>query len=53
MTDNSNGRFGLIIGGIVAVGAIIFLMTGGDLGGKKSISGDGDLPPISTADKRK
>ena len=52
MTDNSNGWFGLIIGGIVAVGAIIFLLTGGDFGGKKTVSGDDDLPPISTAERR-
>jgi hypothetical protein len=49
MTDNS--WYTLIVGGIVAVGAIIFLMSGGDLGGKKTISGDSDLPPISTADR--
>ena len=49
--NNSGGIFGLIIGGIVALAAAIFIFTGGDLGGKKSIDGDQDLPPIASVDK--
>ncbi len=46
-----NGTFGLIIGGIVALAAVIFIFSGGELGGKKTVDGDQDLPPIATADR--
>ncbi len=46
---NDKGAFGLIIGGIVALGAMMFILSGGDLGGKKTVQGDQDLPPIATA----
>ena len=49
--DQDNGFFGLIVGGIVALAAAIFIFSGGDLGGKKTIEGDQDLPPIATADQ--
>jgi len=51
MNKDSNGTFGIIIGGVVAVIAAIFILSGGELGGKKTIEGDQDLPPVSTADK--
>jgi hypothetical protein len=47
---HNNGAFGLIIGGIVALGAVMFILSGGELGGKKTVQGDQDLPPIATAD---
>ena len=43
-----NGFFGIIIGGIVAVAAAIFIFSGGELGGKKTVEGDQDLPPIAS-----
>ena len=46
-----NGTFGIILGGLVALAAIIFIFSGGELGGKKTIDGDDDLPPIATADQ--
>ena len=49
--DQDNGFFGLIVGGIVALAAAIFIFSGGDFGGKKTIEGDQDLPPIATADQ--
>jgi hypothetical protein len=49
--NNSNGTFGILIGGVVAVIAAIFILSGGELGGKKTVEGDQDLPPISTTDK--
>jgi len=49
--NNSNGTFGILIGGLVAVIAAIFILSGGELGGKKTVEGDQDLPPISTTDK--
>jgi hypothetical protein len=45
--ENERGAFGLIIGGIVAVAAVLFIFRGGELGGKKTVRGDRDLPPIA------
>jgi len=49
MTDNRNGTLGLILGGIVAIAAAVFILTGGELGGTKKIEGDADLPPVTTS----
>lgn len=43
--------FGLLLGGIVALAAVLFIVTGGELGGKKTIDSDDDLPPIATTDR--
>lgn len=43
-----NGLFGLVVGGIVALAAIVFILSGGELGGKKTVDGDDDLPPVVT-----
>jgi hypothetical protein len=51
MNKDSNGTFGILIGGVVAVIAAIFILSGGELGGKKTVEGDQDLPPISSTDK--
>lgn len=48
---HENGNFGLIVGGLVALAAAIFIFSGGELGGKKTVDGDQDLPPIATADQ--
>ena len=45
-----NGTFGIILGGIVAVVAALFILSGGELGGKKTIDGDQDMPPIADSD---
>lgn len=42
-----NGAFGLIVGGIVAVAAMLFIVSGGELGGKKKVESDIDLPPVA------
>lgn len=49
MNGQNNGTFGMIVGGVVAVIAVIFILSGGELGGKKTIEGDQDLPPVSSA----
>ena len=49
--NQDNGAFGLIVGGIVALAAVIFIFSGGELGGKKTVESDRDLPPIATAEK--
>jgi hypothetical protein len=51
MNEDSHGKFGILIGGVVAVIAAIFILSGGELGGKKTVEGDQDLPPIATTDK--
>ena len=47
----SDGNFVIFIGGIVAVATAIFIFSGGELGGKKTVEGDQDLPPLATTDK--
>ncbi len=37
MGNKDNGFFGLIVGGIVALAAAVFIFSGGDLGGKKTV----------------
>ncbi len=41
----------IVVGGIVALVAAFFILTGGELGGKKTIESDKDLPPVATADQ--
>ena len=47
--SNNNGTLGIILGGVVAVIAVIFILSGGELGGKKTVEGDQDLPPVSSS----
>jgi len=47
----SNGYLGALLGGIVAVAALVFLLSGGEWGGKKSVKGDEDLPPVAATTK--
>jgi hypothetical protein len=47
--NNSNGTFGLIVGGVFAMIAAMFILSGGELGGKKTVQGDQDLPPVATS----
>ncbi len=45
--EPKSGLFGLLLGGIVAVAAVLFILSGGDLGGKKTVEGDKDMPPVA------
>jgi hypothetical protein len=51
MPDNrqTNGKLGAILGAVVAVALAIFLLSGGEHFGKKTVSSDADLPPVHTA----
>ena len=51
MGDNSgnNGKLGAALGAILALALAIFLLSGGEHFGKKSIKSDADLPPVATA----
>ena len=51
MKKDRSGTFGIIVGGVVAAIAVVFILTGGELGGKKTVEGDQDLPPVMTTDK--
>ena len=51
MKNDGSGTFGIIVGGVVAAIAVVFILTGGELGGKKTVEGDQDLPPVATTDK--
>ena len=46
--NKDSGIFGFVGGGIVVLAATFFILSGGELGGKKSIEGDQDLPPVTT-----
>jgi hypothetical protein len=49
--NKDTGTFGILIGSVVAVIAALFILSGGELGGKKTVDGDQDLPPVATADR--
>ena len=51
MKNEDTGKFGIIVGGVVAAIAVIFFLTGGELGGKKTVEGDQDLPPVTTTSR--
>jgi hypothetical protein len=54
MADNDNrakGTIGLILGGIIAVAAATFILTGGELGGVKEVTSDSDLAPVAPGKK--
>ena len=42
---------GAALGGLVAIAAVMFLLSGGEWGGKKKVMGDEDLPPIASSSK--
>jgi len=49
MSDNRarNGTLGAILGVVIAVALAIFLLSGGEHVGKKTVNSDADLPPIA------
>jgi hypothetical protein len=52
MPDNKqngeNGTLGVILAGVAVAAAALFILTGGELGGKKTVEGDADLPPVAS-----
>jgi hypothetical protein len=52
MPDNkqneANGALGAILAGVAIAAAAVFILTGGELGGKKTVRGDADLPPVAS-----
>jgi hypothetical protein len=54
MADDDNRpkrAIGLILGGVIAVAAAVFILTGGELGGVKEVSSDADLAPVAPGKK--
>jgi len=51
MPDNRqpDGHLGAILGALIALALAIFLLSGGEYFGKKTVSSDADLPPVATA----
>ena len=47
--NQPTGYFGALLGGLVAVFAIVFMLSGGEWTGNKKIGGDDDLPPVIAA----
>jgi hypothetical protein len=41
------GTFGILAGAVFAIVVLAFLFSGGTLGGKKTVDGDEDLPPVA------
>jgi hypothetical protein len=51
MPDNgsSNGKLGAALGALLALALAVFLLSGGEHFGKKTVNSDADLPPVATA----
>lgn len=45
---NFNNSLGVAVGAFAVLAALVFIATGGSLGGKKTVEGDHDLPPIAS-----
>ena len=50
MADNNAPKagIGIVLGGILVLSAAFFILTGGDLGGKKRVQSDRDMPPVAS-----
>ena len=53
MADNnrpepSRGSIGLLLGGVAVAAAVVFMLTGGQLGGVKGVNSDADLPAVAS-----
>ena len=48
----AGGTMGLMLGGLLAIAAMVFIVSGGQFGGVKEIRSDADLPPIASPEKK-
>ena len=46
--EPSRGNMGLLLGGVLVVAAVVFMLTGGQLGGVKGVNSDADLPAVAS-----
>ena len=51
--NNGTNLFGLLLAGVVVLAAGLFIFSGGQLGGKKQVLGDADLPPVTSGAPKK
>ena len=49
--DQNLRSLGLFVGILVVIGAAIFILSGGNLGGKTTVASDRDLPPVASLDR--
>ena len=49
--DQNLRSLGLFVGILVEIGAAIFILSGGNLGGKKTVTSERDLPPVASLDR--
>ena len=45
--ESDHRKFALIVGGIVVLAALALILSGGEWGGKTTVEGDQDLPPVA------
>jgi hypothetical protein len=48
MNTNENSNFGIALGTLAILAALFFITTGGSFGGKTTVEGDKDLPPVAS-----
>lgn len=46
--NKEQGSLGILVGTLIAIAALFFVVTGGSMGGKKTIESDRDLPPVAS-----
>jgi hypothetical protein len=47
-TQGPNLGFAALLGGVVVLAMLIFIATGGQLGGSKKVASDADLPQVTS-----
>jgi hypothetical protein len=54
MADDNRlkSKTALILSGVLAVAAAVFILAGAELGGVQEVSSDADLPPVSSPEKK-
>ena len=45
--NSQQTTFGILVGVVVAAAFVIFIASGGGLGGKTTVNDDSDLPPVA------
>jgi hypothetical protein len=48
MNKNETNNLGIAIGAFAVLAALFFIATGGSFGGKTTVEGDKDLPPVAS-----
>ena len=51
--DQGTGALALVLAAVVVLAAGFFILSGGQLGGKKQVVSDSDLPPVTSGAQTK